>query len=264
MNVQVLVSTMDQKNHDLLEKMNIQTEAIIINQCDENKVEEFEYRNNNIKLYSFEERGVGLSRNNALMRATADIALFSDDDVIYVNNYRNIIVNAFEKNPNAGIIIFNVPSLNPNVTFKEIKKKHRIRRFNCLKYGAVRIAIKTDAIKKANIYFSLLYGGGAQYSAGEDSLFLIEAIKKGIKIYAVPQKIADVKQESSTWFSGYNEKYFIDKGSWLANAFPLTKNFLALYYSFKMKKLSDKSLFQINKLIKLGIRRFNEVKEKNE
>lgn len=264
MNLQVLISTMNQKDHYLLEEMNIQSDAIIINQSNTNDFEEFEFRNNNIKLYSFKERGIGLSRNNALMRATTDIGLFADDDVIYNENYKKIIIDTFEKNPDADVIIFNVPSLNPEINFKDIKKVHRVRLYNCLKYGAVRIAVKIESVRRANIYFSLLYGGGAKYSAGEDSLFLIEAIKKGLKVYATPQKIGEVKQESSTWFKGYNDKYFIDKGTWLANAFPVMKYPLAMYYSYMMKELSDKSMISLHKLMKLGITRFSEVVKNNE
>lgn len=112
MDLQVLVSTMHQVDHSLLEKMNISSDSIIINQCNRNEVENFQYCGFDIKFISYDERGIGLSRNNALMRASADICLFSDEDVKYVDDYKNIIVRAFEENPRADIIIFNVVSTN--------------------------------------------------------------------------------------------------------------------------------------------------------
>jgi len=96
---------MHQNDHSLLEKMNIQSDAIIGNQCNRNEIEEFNYNGNTIKYLSFPERGVGLNRNNALMRATADICLFADDDVRYVDNYKDIIIEAFEQNPKADMIV---------------------------------------------------------------------------------------------------------------------------------------------------------------
>ena len=65
----MLVATMNQNDYSLLNKMNIQTDIIVGNQCAINKVEEFKYRGNNVRWYSFSEKGVGLNRNNALMRA---------------------------------------------------------------------------------------------------------------------------------------------------------------------------------------------------
>ena len=44
MTLEVLVSTMYQKDYSLLDRMNIQTDAIVVNQCNENSIEEFEYK----------------------------------------------------------------------------------------------------------------------------------------------------------------------------------------------------------------------------
>lgn len=212
MNLQVLVSAMDQKDHSLLNRMNIQSDAIIINQCDRYNYEKITYNNHQVYFISFAERGVGLSRNNALMRATADICLFADEDVVYLNDYKSIIIKAFKDNPRADIILFNLPSTNPNRPTYTIKKNSRVRWYNCLRYGAVNIAVRTEKLKKANVYFSLLFGGGARYSSGEDSLFLAECIKKGMRVYSVPIVIGHVNQKESSWFEGYTDKYFIDKG----------------------------------------------------
>ena len=83
MKVQVLVAAMHQKDHSLLEKMNIRSDAIVANQCDRNEFEDFTWNGHKIRYLSFAERGVGLNRNNALMRATGDICLFADDDMRY-------------------------------------------------------------------------------------------------------------------------------------------------------------------------------------
>ena len=48
MTLQVLVATMHQTDHSLLEKMNIQSDAIVINQCDRNEIERFTYKGHNI------------------------------------------------------------------------------------------------------------------------------------------------------------------------------------------------------------------------
>ena len=212
MKLQVLVSSMHQKDYSILDKMNIQSDAIVINQCNETKFENIKYKDNEIKFLSFNERGIGRSRNNALMRAEAEICLFADEDVRYVDGYNDIIIKAFEENPAADIILFNVPSTNQNRPTYMIKNKSKVKWYNCLRYGAVKIAARTESLKAANVYFSLLFGGGAKYGSGEDSLYIAESIKKGLKIYTNPQIIGYVSQEDSYWFEGYNEKYFHDKG----------------------------------------------------
>lgn len=214
MSLQVLVSTMHQKDHRIIREMNIQSDAIIINQTDTNKVEEFNYNGYSIKFLSFNERGVGLSRNNALMRVNTDICLMADDDMVYVDGYRDIVIKAFHKNPKADMIMFNVPiHKRDGKTILKVRKNGRVRFFNSLRYGTVNIAFRKEAILKNNIYFSLLFGGGARYGSGEDSLFIRDAIKKGLRIYSSKEVIANIRENESTWFTGYNEKYFFDRGA---------------------------------------------------
>jgi glycosyltransferase involved in cell wall biosynthesis len=70
-------------NKNDLDKMNITSECIVINQCKENKFETYK----NFKIYSYNEIGISNSRNRALEHASGDILLFCDDDVIYDNDY---------------------------------------------------------------------------------------------------------------------------------------------------------------------------------
>ena len=55
-------------------------------------------------------------------------------------------------------------------------------------------------------------GGGAKYSNGEDSLFLRDCLKAGLRIYAHTVCIGEEIERESTWFSGYHEKFFKDRG----------------------------------------------------
>lgn len=214
MNVEVLVSAVDCSDvRQLIKKMNIQTDAIIVNQCNHIGYEEIKFKNKKIKIYSFSERGVGLSRNNALMRATGDIVLFADDDEVLEDNYEEKIISEFEKNDKADMIVFNITSIGGIRTPYNIKHKKRVHKYNCLRYGAVRCAVKLKKIRKNNIHFSLLFGGGCKYGSGEDSIFIYDCIKNGFKLFSNPIKICKCDFSSSTWFNGYNEKYYFDKGA---------------------------------------------------
>ena len=108
MRIQVLVAAMNQSDHSLIKKMNIKTDAIVGNQCGFNSVEKFNIGDQKIQYLNFAERGVGLNRNNTLMRADADICLFADDDMVYEDNYSEIIKNAFQRYPDADVIVFNL------------------------------------------------------------------------------------------------------------------------------------------------------------
>jgi glycosyltransferase involved in cell wall biosynthesis len=257
MHLQVLLSVMNQKDFSIVENANINTDAIVINQADIFKKETFRYRNNTIQFLTFDERGVGLSRNNALMRSEADIVVFGDQDIEYVEQYEAIILNEFNSNPNADMIVFNVPSSNPNRPTYIIPKANRVRRYNCLRYGAVKMAVKMDAIRKNNIYFSLSFGGGAEYASGEDSIFIYDFIKSGLRVYSCPEIIGYVSQTSSTWFEGYNDKYFIDKGLLYKHLFPVMAPLIILQNAIKNRKTykKHKKFTNVIKLMLSGTRK---------
>ncbi len=209
--VQVLVSAVDKEPHKLVKEMHIETDAIIVNQCNHYDVESFCYKNRKIQVFHMAERGVGLSRNTALMRADGDICLFSDQDIVYEEGYEQKILQAFEECRLADMIVFDIEVREERRTYCNTEKK-RVRWYNCGRYGAVSFAVRRERLLESGVTFSLLFGGGAKYSAGEDSLFLKQFMDKGYKVYASPVAIGREKEGDSTWFSGYHEKFFYDRG----------------------------------------------------
>jgi len=211
MKVQVLVAAMHQKDHSLLEKMNIQSDAIIANQCDHDSIENFEWNGHKIRYLNFAERGVGLNRNNALMRADGDICLFADDDMVYTDDYVQVVTKAFEQCPDADVLIFNL--IEPVKTRCVIEKISRVNYLNFLRYGTARVAVKKESVRKHGIYFNQCFGGGTEHCHGEDNLFLAACLQKGLKMYAIPAYIAELTEERpSSWNTGYDEKYLRDQG----------------------------------------------------
>ena len=260
--VEVLVACINQADDALYKVMNLQTDAILANQAKEFSYREYLQENGRVaKLITTPDRGVGKNRNKALLFASAEYILCADQDMIYEDGYEATVLEAFERCPKADAIVFNLTYLNRfskgRKAGRRIKKVHI---YNSLRYGAARIAIRRTALEKATLSFSHLYGGGAKYSAGEDTLFIRDAFRKGLKIYYYPTAIAKVKQEESTWFKGYTDKFFIDKGVLLANAFPFMKFFLVYYFAYRMRKLSkDYSFRKICKLMKKGFGQFKKM-----
>lgn len=236
MTLETLVSSVGEDVSKLAEKMNLQSDAIIVNQCEENNYLEYEYGGNKIKAYSFAEKGVGLSRNNALMRASADIILFADEDIVYHDGYVCRILEAFEKHPKADMLLFNMNVEADRATY-HIEEECRVRFYNSGRYPTYSFAIRREKLEKANITFSLLFGGGARYSNGEDSLFLMECLKKGWKVYALPEEIGKEVPRPSTWFHGYTEKFFRDRGVLYYYLYGTFKKLMAIRFLLAHKQV---------------------------
>lgn len=257
--VQVLIATMNQSDYAKLPcSLNLSTNAIIGNQCteivpDKNFVHTC-YKGNDILWLNFQEKGVGLNRNNALMRATADIIIFADDDMTFYDNYEATVVRLYIENSDADIIIFNIGEETP--------KRHRTKKIHYTKkcgYGCARITCRRESVMKHGVFFNLGYGGGTIYSHGEDSLFLADCVGKGLKVLVVPEEIAKLQeQRASTWFAGFTDKLYYDNGNLMAAmrvSFPL----LRILKGCLKGKFSQKSI----RIAKLQYRGYRDFKKNN-
>ena len=238
MKVQVLLATMNQLDQQILDKMNISSDIIIGNQGAVNEVKTECYKGNEVMWLSFAEKGVGLNRNNALMRASGDIGLIADDDVVYCDDYVETVSAFFEKTPKADVVIFNMKVKRGDEPFAEIvKKTQRIGKKKAARYGTYCIGVRIASIRQANVYFHLEFGGGAKYSCGEDTIFLQECLKKGLRVYTCADLIGTVNHGESTWFTGYNDKFFVDKGVCYRHLHPRLFWALAFYHCFRHRDM---------------------------
>ena len=253
-NLEVLLATMKRKNLSFLDDMNIQSDIVVANQDEIFEIQTFSLESCNVKWITTPMRGVGKNRNLSLAYSEAPFCLFSDDDVVYVDGYEKIIVDAFKNNPEVDIFIFDCKEIgNERAEVRKIEKMKRVHIWNFSRYGACRSAIRRSSWIKAGVFFSERFGGGTIYGSGEDTLFLRECIRKGLKLYTYPVEIAIVNLEYSSWFSGYNDKFFFDKGALVGALFPRTKYLLLGYFLLRFWRYSDKTFFKCLELMRKGI-----------
>lgn len=253
MKIEVLVAGMNQKDARLYKQCNIRTDAIIVNQCDEDNVESSDTPYGKVKLISTTERGLSNSRNMSLKNAVGDICIICDDDVVYVNDYVEIVSEAFEKLPDADIVVFNVERINNegrNIE-KPFKKVKRVPLYKT--YSSVHIAFRRESIVNNGIIFDKRFGAGSgMYKMAEDAIFFMDCHKKALVSYVYPKVIAKVTMERSTWFAGYNENYFFDVGAYLSVVYPRLKHIMKWYYPIRLKKRTDLSVCKVIKSINNG------------
>ncbi len=257
--LEILMAAVNQ-DKTLLDKINLESDIIVCNQSNSSlfNEERFQYGTNNVTWFNFNERGVGLNRNNALMRSQADICLIGDDDVTYKSGYSDIVVRTFDENPKADVILFNV---HPNENYHPFvcKKKMRINFLNCGRFGGVRIAFRRTKVIKHTISFNLMFGGGAMFGAGEDVMFIEDCLRNGLKVIAVPNEILTLREErESTWFNGYDDKFFHDMGASYVYHYGRLALLIAYIQLLRHKKeyLTNYSFKRAVSFIKSGIKTY--------
>lgn len=251
---EILCVTMHQKDFSKIKEMNIHSDIVFANQCDYTSYVEHCFERYTAKMISTQTKGVGINRNLALMYASAKYCLLADDDVVYYDYVEEKIINEFETHPDADIFIFHLDSDSDIRTLKKYNRTRRWHSYNGLPFGGIRIAFKLESIRKSNTYFSMLFGGGSVFPSGEDSIFLTSLLRKGLKLYVSEETIGKVSFESSSWFSGYDEKYYYGKGAFYQAMRPAFKDLWMLYMLLRTRNKKELPPSEKLKWMKNGIK----------
>lgn len=258
MKLELLISAVNAEADKLIEKMGVKSDAVLINQCGREDSAEIEVQGGLVRVLSFAEKGVGKSRNRAIDAARGDILLFADDDIVYEDGYAEKVVREFAMHPEADALFFNVQVCEERRTYYNTDYK-RVHIWNSGRYPAYSIAIRRDALNSAGVRFSELFGGGARYSCGEDSLFIRDCLKAGLRMYRTATCIGREEPRpggESTWFKGYDEKYFFDRGVLYAYLYGALAAPMGLRYVYAKRKTMCRDIpwQQAYKILKKGIK----------
>lgn len=209
MKLEILLSCVGQTDNSVVCGVKIYTDAVVINQCDKEAYEEYPTERGVARVYSMCERGLTRSRNAAIERSTGDVCLLCDDDEVFVSDYEKKITDAYEMLPEADVIILKMCNRTPSFSDKVM----RLRFPKTLKVSSWQISFRRESIVRSGVRFDELLGAGSGNGAEEELDFLMRCERAGLQIWYVPVEIASVAQEKSTWFCGFNEKFFYDRGA---------------------------------------------------
>lgn len=246
---EVLMSCMHQKDFSIAYKTNINSDLLIINQCDRDDYQEIIVDGHLWRMISTTERGLSKSRNMAIDNARGEICLLCDDDESLVDNYKNIILGAFSQCSDATVIAFNVNRIN--VPMKKCYYRITECKPTSRSFGSPMTAFKTTQIHKAGIHFDENFGSGTPWGGGEDGLFQREVQRNHLTIYEFPGEIATIDYSNeSKWFHGYSQEYFYQQGAFSEYCqTPRIKRILYALYSSFIKLRKEKELSPIQKIL---------------
>lgn len=214
MKIEVLVTTMHQKDASKYAEMNLQTDAVIANQTSNCGFLEQTINGKNVRLVSTDTCGLSVNRNIGLNYLRGDIIVFADDDMVFVDGYEQIIIKTFEACPDADAIKFYCESTNPQrpLSYKKPVEVCKATQKKLMSAGVPGFAIKRDFLLKNPVFFNPVIGSGQKIYCGEDSVFYSNLLKHNANIYLSPILLSYVNQGESSWFKGYDEQFCVSIG----------------------------------------------------
>lgn len=238
MSFDVLLSIMNTDNYKYIDTLNIKSNCVVINQTNCKNFLEIQRKNQRIKFISTKERGLSRSRNMAIRNSDSDICILCDNDIEYIKGYEKVIEKAFSKYIEYDVILFFVQS-SPNKKLYYDKPKE-MNWISVNKFYSPEIAFRRKKILENNIFFDEKFGAGSKFRMGEENIFLYDCLRKNLKILYLPIKIAEERTEVSTWFKGYTNSYFYDRGAVFTRMSNKYSGFLIFQFLIRKYKLYKK------------------------
>lgn len=223
---------MHQTDTSIIERSNVQSDVVVVNQCDRDCVEEFDFVNKNgrtchAKFINTTERGLSRSRNMAIRNAWGDICQICDDDEVVADDAEKIILKTYEENSQAGLIAFSLIRNDCNKTYPLVKGHLGFKQI--LRTSSLQITFSRPKLEKYGIRFDEKMGSGTGNGGGEENKFMLDWRKTGAEMLYYPEVIAAINPGESQWFHGYDARYFKNFG-WTERR--LLGNFLGMIYIF--------------------------------
>jgi glycosyltransferase involved in cell wall biosynthesis len=238
---------MNREEFSFLEKLCLKTDAVVVNQNCEDAITEFALSNGvKIKAVSTPEKGLSRSRNKLIENATGDILVIGDDDVEYLDGYLDIIKNAYNKYPDADIIVFRFTHEKGKETRVRYTEDIKVSMQSISKFSSVEITFKRESVLKAGLGFNNNIGLGTAFPSGEENAFLADALRAGLNIYHVPVTICVAREDLKINESYGVQKYLVDKG---AVFYCIYKKMFPLY-ALAFVVLKKKALFKDVSILK--------------
>ena len=245
MKLEILMSCMHQSDDSLARASQITSDVVVINQCDREDYAVYPTEDGLARIFSTTQRGLTKSRNMAIAKSDADVCLLCDDDEVFQPDYREKILNAYEMLPQADVIIFKMVNRQPSFPDKVM----RLRFPQTMKVSSWQISFRKASLTAKGVAFDELLGAGTGNGAEEELKFLWDCQKAGLQIYYVPATIACVAQTESTWFGGFTEQFFENRGATTRYimGLPLASVY-ALYYCLRKRSMYSAQITPMNAL----------------
>ncbi|WP_093366162.1 glycosyltransferase family 2 protein [Psychroflexus sediminis] len=136
--------------------------------------------NPKIRVINSRTFGLSKSRNLAIDNAVGDILLFSDDDVIYLPDFQNLIFKAYKTYPEATLISFQFLNDHRDLA-KVYPKREGYLKSSKRPLSSVEISFKRRHVLSFGIRMDERFGLGSIFPSGEEQLFKNAVLQNHLK-----------------------------------------------------------------------------------
>lgn len=208
---------------------------------------------NDVEVYRFDLEGLSNNRNNSLDKCRGDIVLIADDDVEFDKGFSDKIRRSFIDNPDVDLGVFKVKFTKEKV-YPESNCRLGIplpKNYYC---SSIEIAFRRENLSSLK-FWAKMGLGNYYFQCGEDELFLISAIKRGLRCMFFNEEIA-VHPSDSTG-NKVNDGILRGQGYIIGLIYPLSSIFRIPIKALRISRTKKIAFFPT--LFQLGTGAWNSI-----
>lgn len=199
-----------------------------------------------IEIHRFDSCGQSLNRNNAIAHCRGDIILHADDDIEYTSEGLRSVIKAFETYPDADLITFRSIHDSGCVYPKcSVRLGRRLPRNYFVAMFEIAVRRQTAGWLRCCPEFGL---GSERFHGGEDEMYLMTAIRRGLNCRFFPETICTHDHPSTGTKASLTDKNLQALGCVIAFYYPVTA---CLRVPLKALRLSNSGRVQFFRAIRL-------------
>lgn len=202
-----------------------------------NLPDEFKNRRD-IRIFIHDSKGVAKNRNYAIEKSRGEFLLMSDDDLTYTEDELRDVINTFERNPQADILLMKYSSSCVRKIYPtercEVKKMPKGYYTSIIEIGMRRERIGE------NVRFDERFGLGTTFLGGEEDAFLHNARKKKMRIWFEPVVTCSHNEPSTGSSRGTSPEFIEGKGAVFCKMHPVTWILYMVSHAMRQNFMSKK------------------------
>lgn len=257
--IEILVATMNRDSLNFLQEMFPngipgKVGVLIVNQS-QTKVLNTDKAQ--VSVINSKTTGLSKSRNLALKHAKADICVFTDDDVVFSEDFEGKIKRAFIQFPESAFIRFSTKT----------KDKSNLSWLDIMNTQSIEMSIRRKIIREHDILFNEYFGLGSHYfEMGEEQVFLSAIKKQHLQLSNYYGVLNTHESLSSARKKNVEERYYIHGAQTTAIFGRKALNWviLKIIYALKQKKIKFNEIITAFKSSKKGRKAYLKLKHEQD
>ena len=150
-----------------------------------------------VTLIELPTRGVAKSRNAVIEHARGEIVLFVDDDSAPLANGIEELRAHFRAHPDHSVVAGRAIDLAGRPRKRYPRRPKRLTPWNSAKIGTIELSIRRADVHLAGVRFDEDFGAGTPTHLGDEYIFVVDALRAGLKGFFVPIDLATHPAKSS-------------------------------------------------------------------